>query len=97
MGDLLQTQHFYTFNPHLVLKNVTQAVEDLKDVHDVAFLRQFFVETVSIRRMGVGKKIQEAALGLDNPEGKGVGEEGNRVDERRESFIENTCVRKRDT
>lgn len=50
LGDLLQTQHFYTFNPHLVLKNVTQAVEDLKDVHDVAFLRQFFVETVSIRR-----------------------------------------------
>ncbi|XP_071515146.1 uncharacterized protein [Panulirus ornatus] len=35
---------FYTFNPHLILKNVTQSVQEMTDIHDVAFLSQFLVE-----------------------------------------------------
>ncbi|XP_045583362.1 mucin-4 [Procambarus clarkii] len=44
LSDLLQMDKFYTFNPHLILKNVTQAVQEMEDIHDVALLSQFLVE-----------------------------------------------------
>ncbi|XP_042211641.1 uncharacterized protein LOC121859049 [Homarus americanus] len=44
LSDLLQMDKFYTFNPHLILKNVTQSAQAMKNIHDVAFLNQFLVE-----------------------------------------------------
>lgn len=49
LRELMQMDKFYTFNPHLVLKNVTAAMQDLKDVHDVTFFCQFLVDMVSRR------------------------------------------------
>lgn len=46
LRELMQMDKFYTFNPHLVLKNVTAALQDLKDVHDVTFFCQFLVDMV---------------------------------------------------
>uniref|UniRef100_A0A0P4W1C7 Serpin domain-containing protein n=1 Tax=Scylla olivacea TaxID=85551 RepID=A0A0P4W1C7_SCYOL len=46
LRDLLEMDKFYTFNPHLVLRNVTQAIQNLKDVHDVTFFSQFLVDKV---------------------------------------------------
>ncbi|XP_063598626.1 uncharacterized protein LOC134775098 [Penaeus indicus] len=44
LSDLLLTDQFYTFNPHLILKNVTQVLLDNDGAHDVVFLNQFLVE-----------------------------------------------------
>ncbi|XP_066971594.1 uncharacterized protein [Macrobrachium rosenbergii] len=44
LSDLLLIDEFYTFNPHLILKNVTEAILEMSDVHDVAFFKQFLVE-----------------------------------------------------
>ncbi|XP_068211663.1 uncharacterized protein [Palaemon carinicauda] len=44
LSDLLLIDQFYTFNPHLILKNVTESVLEMADVHDVAFFKQFLVE-----------------------------------------------------
>ncbi|XP_047478404.1 uncharacterized protein LOC125031567 [Penaeus chinensis] len=44
LSDLLLTDQFYTFNPHLILKNVTQVLLDNEGAHDVVFLNQFLVE-----------------------------------------------------
>lgn len=46
LRDLMQMDKFYTFNPHLVLKNVTAAMLGLKDVHDITFFSQFLVDMV---------------------------------------------------
>ncbi|XP_042858826.1 mucin-17-like [Penaeus japonicus] len=44
LSDLLLTDQFYTFNPHLILKNVTQVLLENDGAHDVVFLNQFLVE-----------------------------------------------------
>ncbi|XP_053627561.2 uncharacterized protein [Cherax quadricarinatus] len=44
LSDLLQMDKFFTFNPHLILKNVTQSVQETTDAHDVVLLNQFLVE-----------------------------------------------------
>ena len=58
LRDLLQMDKFYTFNPHLVLRNVTQAIQSLKDVHDVTFFSQFLVDKVRGRVSWEGRPAE---------------------------------------
>ncbi|KAK7077810.1 hypothetical protein SK128_025829 [Halocaridina rubra] len=44
LSDFLLSDQFYTFNPHLILKNVTDSILAMHRVHDVAFFKQLLVE-----------------------------------------------------